>query len=111
MSVKTMPWTLMSLAAPFNETVRELLEIGLAEVSEGLPVVKIDEKPTKGMTLTDAVNEVKAMAKEGMHHPSMKPVLVGAGVGAVAGAVLPIVTVPIGLVVGAGFMLYKRIRP
>ena len=51
------------------------------------------------------------MAKEGMHHPSTKPVLTGAAVGAIAGAVLPIVSWPIGLIAGAGFMLYKRLRP
>lgn len=51
------------------------------------------------------------MAKEGATHPSTKPVLVGAAVGAVAGAVLPVVSWPLGLVAGAGFMLYKRLRP
>ena len=68
--------------------------------------------PQKGEDLvTDAIAEVKAMAKEGAHHPSTKPVLVGAGVGAVAAALLPVVSWPIGLVAGAGFMLYKRLRP
>jgi len=69
------------------------------------------EKPIDNTVLVDAVEEVKAMAKEGAAHPSTKPVLVGAGVGAVAGMLLPVVTWPIGLVAGAGFMLYKRIRP
>jgi tRNA/rRNA methyltransferase len=40
-----------------------------------------------------------------------KPVLVGAAVGAIAGGILPIVTWPIGMLAGAGFMLYKRVRP
>ena len=61
--------------------------------------------------LGDAGAEIKGMAKEGLHHPSTKPVLIGAAVGAVAGAVLPVVSIPIGLLVGAGFMLYKRLRP
>jgi hypothetical protein len=69
------------------------------------------EKPVDNRILADAVDEVKAMAKEGAHHPSTKPVLVGAGVGAVAAAILPVVSWPIGLLAGAGFMLYKRIRP
>lgn len=69
------------------------------------------EKPIDNTILVDAVQEVKAMAKEGAAHPSTKPVLVGAGVGAVAAMLLPVVTWPIGLVAGAGFMLYKRIRP
>lgn len=69
------------------------------------------EKPIDSTILVDAVAEVKAMAKEGAAHPSTKPVLVGGAVGAVAAMVLPVVTWPIGLVAGAGFMLYKRIRP
>ena len=59
----------------------------------------------------DLREEVTGMAKEGMHHPSTKPVLVGAAVGAVAGGLLPVVTWPLGLIAGAGFMLYKRVRP
>lgn len=68
-------------------------------------------KPIDGRILADAVEEAKAMGREGMAHPSTKPVLAGAAVGAVAGALLPVVTWPIGLVAGAGFMLYKRVRP
>jgi len=61
--------------------------------------------------IEDARVEIVGMAKEGMHHPSTKPVLTAAAVGAVAGAVLPVVTWPLGLIAGAGFMLYKRLRP
>jgi hypothetical protein len=68
-------------------------------------------QPVDNRILADAVDEVKAMAKEGAHHPSTKPVLVGAGVGAVAGWILPIVGPIIGGLAGAGFMIYKRIRP
>ena len=67
--------------------------------------------PIDSRILTDAVEEMKAMGKEGLGHPSTKPVLAGAAVGAIAGGILPIVTWPIGLIAGAGFMLYKRIRP
>ena len=67
--------------------------------------------PIDSRILTDAVEEMKAMGKEGLAHPSSKPVLAGAAVGAIAGGILPIVTWPIGLIAGAGFMLYKRIRP
>lgn len=59
----------------------------------------------------DAKVELSGMAKGGMRHPSTKPVLTGAAVGAVAGALLPLVSWPAGLVIGAGFMFYKRIRP
>ncbi len=61
--------------------------------------------------IDEAREEIVGMAKEGMHHPSSKPVLTGAAVGAVAGAILPIVSWPLGLIAGAGFMLYKRLRP
>ena len=68
-------------------------------------------EPIDNRILADAVDEIKAMGKEGLAHPSARPVIAGAAVGAVAAAILPVVTWPIGLVAGAGFMLYKRIRP
>ncbi|PKP91010.1 MAG: hypothetical protein CVT75_10140 [Alphaproteobacteria bacterium HGW-Alphaproteobacteria-14] len=58
----------------------------------------------------DAKAEISGMAKEGVHHPSTKPVLTGAAIGAVAGMILPVVSWPIGLAVGAGFAFYQRIR-
>ena len=45
--------------------------------------------------LSDAAAEIKGMAKQGAAHPSTKPVLIGAGVGAAAAAILPVVTWPI----------------
>ena len=57
-----------------------------------------------------ATEEISGMAKQGMDHPSTRPVLVGAGIGAVAGALLPFVSLPLGLVAGAGFALYQRIK-
>ena len=59
----------------------------------------------------DARREASAMAKEGLSHPSTKPVLTGAAIGAVAGALLPFVTLPLGLAAGAGYAFYKRVRP
>jgi hypothetical protein len=50
------------------------------------------------------------MAKEGVNHPSTAPVLTGAAIGAVAGALLPFISWPIGLAAGAGFVLYQRIK-
>jgi hypothetical protein len=61
--------------------------------------------------LQDAKEEIVGMGKQGMAHPSTKPVLTGAAVGAVAAAVLPVISWPVGLIAGAGFMLYKRLRP
>lgn len=58
----------------------------------------------------DTKAEIIGMGKEGMHHPSTKPVLAGAAIGAVAGIILPVVTWPVGLAVGACFALYQRIK-
>jgi hypothetical protein len=57
-----------------------------------------------------AKDEISGMAKQGMAHPSTKPVLVGAAIGAAAGLVLPIVSIPLGLVAGAGFAFWQRIK-
>jgi len=61
--------------------------------------------------IQDAKEEITGMAKQGMHHPSTKPVLTGAAVGAAAGFLLPVLSIPMGLAVGAGWMFYKRLRP
>jgi hypothetical protein len=58
----------------------------------------------------DMREEIVGMAKEGMHHPSTTPVLVGAAAGAVAGWVLPFVGPIIGGLTGAGITLYSRIK-
>jgi hypothetical protein len=58
----------------------------------------------------DVKNELSGMAKEGVNHPSTPPVLTGAAVGAAAGWLLPFVSIPVGLLAGAGFMLYQRIK-
>ena len=58
----------------------------------------------------DAKTEISGMAKQGLDHPSSKPVLAGAAIGAVAGALLPVISLPIGALVGAGFAFYNRIK-
>ena len=58
----------------------------------------------------DVKAEVTGMAKERLNHPSTAPVLTGAAIGAVAGWLLPIVSLPVGLIAGAGFALYQRIK-
>ena len=58
----------------------------------------------------EAKAEISGMAKDGMAHPSTKPVLAGAAIGAVAGALLPVVSLPVGLVAGAGIAYYQRIK-
>ena len=70
-----------------------------------------EQDPRQGPDwVEDVKTEVVGMAKQGMGHPSTAPVLTGAALGAVAGAVLPVVSWPIGLLAGAGFMLYQRIK-
>lgn len=58
----------------------------------------------------DVKTEVTGIAKEGLNHPSTAPVLTGAAIGAAAGWVLPFVSIPIGLIAGAGLALYRRIK-
>lgn len=58
----------------------------------------------------DAKTEISGMAKGGLDHPSTKPVLTGAAIGAVAGALLPVISLPLGALVGAGFAFYNRIK-
>ena len=57
-----------------------------------------------------AKDEISGMAKQGMAHPSTKPVLAGAAIGAVAGIVLPVVSLTLGLAVGAGIAFWQRIK-
>lgn len=58
----------------------------------------------------DVKTEVSGMAKDGMNHPSTKPVLTGAAIGAAAGFLLPVISIPVGLIAGAGIALYQRIK-
>jgi hypothetical protein len=60
--------------------------------------------------INKAMAEIGGMAKQGLGHPSTKPVLTGAAVGAVAGAILPLVSLPLGLIAGAGVAFWYRLR-
>lgn len=68
------------------------------------------EEPGTGALIDDALSEIKAMGREGMGHPSTRPVLTGGAVGAVAGFILPVITWPVGLAAGAAFALWQRVR-
>tara|TARA_B100000678_G_scaffold263154_1_gene245824 strand:- start:1289 stop:1510 length:222 start_codon:yes stop_codon:yes gene_type:complete len=70
-----------------------------------------DREPGNGQDwVDDARTELSGMLKDGMAHPSTKPVLTGAAVGVVGAALLPVITWPVGLAAGAGYMLYRRIK-
>lgn len=71
----------------------------------------MDQEPRQTPEWVEDVKaEVTGMAKEGLNHPSTAPVLTGAAIGAMAGWILPVVSLPIGLLAGAGFALYQRIK-
>ncbi|WP_309601832.1 hypothetical protein [Sphingomonas sp.] len=59
--------------------------------------------------ISRATAEIKGIAREGLSHPSAKPVLGGAALGVVA-AILPVITIPIGLIGGAAIALWLRIK-
>ena len=61
-----------------------------------------DKTPQENNVFEDVKDEVVGIAKGGVKHPATKPVLTGADVGAVAGAVLAVVTWPVGLLAGVG---------
>ncbi len=59
--------------------------------------------------LGQAKAEISGMAKEGMAHPSTKPVLTGAAIGAAAGLLTPL-SLPLGIIGGAGIALWMRLK-
>ncbi len=68
-----------------------------------------DQNPDSPDWVEDTKKEIVGMGKEGMKHPSTKPVLIGAGIGAAAG--LLVVGGPLlGGLAGAGIALYTRIK-
>ena len=69
-----------------------------------------DKTPQENNVFDDLKDEVVGIAKGGVKHPGTKPVLTGAAVGAVAGAVLPVVTWPVGLLAGVGIAIYSRVK-
>lgn len=64
-----------------------------------------------GDFVEDARTEIGGMTRQGLRHPSTKPVLTGAAIGAAAGLILPVLSIPLGLAIGAGVAFYKRVRP
>ncbi|MEP5939076.1 MAG: hypothetical protein ABJ239_12175 [Erythrobacter sp.] len=58
----------------------------------------------------DTKEELTGIAKEGMKHPGTRPLLAGAAIGALGGALLLVITWPIGLAAGAGLAIYSRVK-
>ena len=56
------------------------------------------------------IEEIKAMAKQGLAHPSTRPVLIGGAIGAAIGFVLDAISWPVGLFIGAAIALLMRVR-
>ena len=69
-----------------------------------------DPSDNQNNFLARATDEIKAMGKEGLAHPSTKTVLGGAVIGAVAAILLPVLTIPIGVIGGAGIALWQRVK-
>jgi len=68
------------------------------------------KNPDESNLFEDARDEIVGIAKGGAKHPGTAPVLTGAAIGTLAGAILPVVTWPIGLIAGVGIAVYRRIR-
>lgn len=56
------------------------------------------------------IEEVKAMGRQGMAHPSTRPVLIGGGIGAAVGLVLDAISWPVGMFLGAAIALFMRVK-
>jgi hypothetical protein len=65
------------------------------------------EEPTQ---FERTVELAKAIGRQGMGHPSTRPVLLGGAIGAFAGAILPIINWPVGLIAGAIIVLVAQVK-
>ena len=66
--------------------------------------------PNRPGYLARATEEFKGIGREGIAHPSAKPLLAGAAIGTVAAILLPVLTIPVGLIGGVGIALWQRIK-
>ena len=56
------------------------------------------------------IGEIKAMGKQGMDHPSTRPVLIGGAIGAIIGLLLDAISWPVGLFGGALIALLMQVK-
>ncbi|WP_447753560.1 hypothetical protein [Sphingopyxis fribergensis] len=68
------------------------------------------QHPEEPTLVEVTIEEIKAMGKQGMAHPSTRPVLIGGAVGAAVGALLDALSWPVGLFGGALIALLMRVK-
>ena len=68
------------------------------------------QSPEEPTLVELTIEEIKAMGKQGMAHPSTRPVLIGGAIGAVVGLLLDAISWPVGLFGGALIALLMRVR-
>ena len=68
------------------------------------------QSPEEPTLVELTIEEVKAMGKQGMDHPSTRPVLTGGAIGAAVGLLLDAISWPVGLFGGALIALLMRVR-
>ncbi|KTE09483.1 hypothetical protein [Sphingopyxis sp. H115] len=68
------------------------------------------QHPEEPTLVEVTIEEVKAMGKQGMAHPSTRPVLIGGGIGAAVGLLLDAISWPVGLFGGALIALLMRVK-
>lgn len=65
------------------------------------------EEPT---LLERSIEEAKAMGRQGMDHPSTRPVLIGGAIGGLAGLAIDMISWPVGLFAGAAIALVMQVK-
>ena len=68
------------------------------------------QHPEEPTLVERSIEEIKAMGKQGMAHPSTRPVLIGGAVGAAIGLLLDALSWPVGLFGGALIALLMRVK-
>ena len=68
------------------------------------------QSPEEPTLVELTIEEIKAMGKQGMAHPSTRPVLVGGAIGAVVGLLLDAISWPVGLFGGALVALLMQVK-
>ncbi|WP_428629784.1 hypothetical protein [Sphingopyxis sp.] len=68
------------------------------------------QHPEEPTLVEVTIEEIKAMSRQGIAHPSTRPVLIGGAIGAFVGLLLDAITWPVGLFAGAAIALLMRVR-